>query len=92
MVRNLLVFSCYQKLESPMELLLDNDPKKHLTYKNSILKYLKSCLSNQAGFFYLLEYSTKSKSIILGIGNVIPDKSQVFHTAINLKLTFFSVT
>jgi pyruvate/2-oxoglutarate dehydrogenase complex dihydrolipoamide acyltransferase (E2) component len=26
--RNLLVFSCYQKaLESPMELLLDNDPK-----------------------------------------------------------------
>jgi hypothetical protein len=50
MVRNLLVF-IKEALESPMELLLDNNLKKHLTYKNSILKYLKTCLSNQAGFF-----------------------------------------
>jgi hypothetical protein len=63
MVKSLLVSvaGCASKLETQWELLLDNDPKKAFAYVNSILKYLKSCLSNQAGFLLFTRIFKKIK-------------------------------
>jgi hypothetical protein len=39
-----------EALENPMEFYCNN-PKRASSYKNSVLKHLKSRLSNQTGFF-----------------------------------------